>query len=152
MALSFTEHSKSLHPSSLLNAYLFFSVLFDIVRTRTLWMMDYQVAIPGIFTASLGLKILILVLEETNKTKYIKSDHRETAAEETAGIFSRTLFWWLNRLIRTGFSKVLNVPTLPTIDRRLLSESLLASFSQRWEEGTFYMQISSESFKGGSQC
>jgi hypothetical protein len=139
MALSFTEHSKSLKPSGLLNAYLFFSVLFDIVRTRTLWMMNFEPTIPAIFSASLGLKIAILILEEVNKTRYIDASVGEAAAEETAGIFSRTLFWWLNRLIRTGFSKVLTVDGLPPIDRRLCSEALLATFTKRWEEGKSYM-------------
>lgn len=101
-------------------------------------MMDFQSAIPAIFSASLGLKLVVLILEEVNKTKYIDPSVGETAAEETAGIFSRTLFWWLNRLIRTGFSKVLTVDGLPTIDRRLCSQSLLATFTKRWEEGKLY--------------
>lgn len=104
-------------------------------------MIDYDqpMAIPAIFSAALGFKVMILVLEEANKTSYI---HKSTAAEgiaaeETAGIFSRTLFWWLNSLIRTGFSKILHVETLPTIDKRLCSESLLARFSKRWEESKY---------------
>lgn len=137
IALSFNEHSKSLHPSGLLNGYLFFSILFDIVRTRTLWMMGQSVAIPAIFSVSLGLKVLILVLEESNKSRYINESTtaEQTSAEETAGISSRTLFWWLNRLIRTGFSTALQVETLPTIDKALCSESLLARFTSRWEQG-----------------
>jgi ATP-binding cassette, subfamily C (CFTR/MRP), member 1 len=107
-------------------------------------MIDYSqpTAIPAIFSASLGLKVLILVLEEANKTSFIHDSvtAQGTAAEETAGIFSRTLFWWLNGLIWTGFSKVLHVETLPTIDQRLCSESLLARFSKRWEEGKAFQR------------
>lgn len=96
--------------------------------------MAYGASITVPFTLSLGLKISILGLEEVNKTKYISPGEGRCAPEETAGLFSRTLFWWLNKLIRTGFSNVLTVESLPEIDGRLSSESLWASFGSRWEQ------------------
>ncbi len=53
--LSYAEHVRSVQPSLLLNAYLFFTLLFDIVRARTLWLMRYNRVIAIIFTASVGL-------------------------------------------------------------------------------------------------
>ena len=132
-AISLLEHSKSLHGSILLNTYLFFSIIFDATRTRTMWNMALSTSLTIPFTTALGLKVVILGLEELNKTRYIRAGERKSAPEETAGIFSRSLFLWLNRLIFTGFSNVLRVESLPEIDRRLCSESLWSSFGSRWE-------------------
>lgn len=133
VALSLLEHSKSLHGSVLLNVYLLFSILFDATRARTLWNMSFAASITIPFTVSLGLKILILSLEEINKTRYIAPSEKSCGPEETAGVFSRSLLLWLNKLIFAGFSNILGVDNLPQIDRRLRSEALWTSFGARWE-------------------
>lgn len=131
--LSYTEHSKSLRPSALLGVYLFFSLLFDVARVRTLWLIGYDGGIRGIFTASLVMKVMILLLEAKEKRRYFNSSDRQKGPEETSGIFSQSVFWWLNNLIGRGFSKVLLMDDLYPIDEDLLSEKLGTSFRERWK-------------------
>ncbi len=131
--LSYTEHSKSLRPSALLSVYLFFSLLFDSARVRTLWLMRYDGAIRGVFTASLAMKVIILLLEAKEKRQYLNSSDRQRGPEETSGIFSQSVFWWLNKLIRQGFSKVLRMDDLYPIDEDMVSERLGANFRQKWK-------------------
>jgi hypothetical protein len=135
--LSSTEHSKSLRLSALLGIYLFISLLFDAARVRTLWLMKYDVTIRGIFTASLVIKVMILFLEAREKRQYLNNYDRQTGPEETSGIFNQSVFWWVNKLIRRGFSKVLLMDDLYPIDDDMISERLGANFRQKWEACKF---------------
>ncbi|KAL3426779.1 hypothetical protein PVAG01_00288 [Phlyctema vagabunda] len=143
-ALSYTEHSRSLRPSALLGAYLFFSILFDAVRARTLWMMQYDIAIRGVFTASLATKVMILLLEAREKRQYLTSSDRMRSPEETSSVFNQGVFWWLNRLIREGFSKVLDMDDLYPMDEDMIAEKLGLEIRQIWtasQEGRKYRLI-----------
>lgn len=66
--LSHWEHVFSVHPSHLLNIALSVSLLFDIVRVRSLWFAS-NTAIAGIYTASMTLKIIWFYLEAQSKRK-----------------------------------------------------------------------------------
>ena len=143
--LSYTEHSKSLRPSALLGVYLFFSLLFDIARVRTLWLIGYDGDIRGVFTASLAVKVIILLLEAKEKRRYFSSNDRQKGPEETSGIFSQSVFWWLNKLIRQGFSKVLLMDDLYPVDEEMLSEKLGTNFRQKWTACKSFLSLSSES-------
>lgn len=135
--LSYTEHSKSLRPSTLLGAYLFFSLLFDAARVRTLWLMQYDAAIRGVFTTSLATKVAILLLEAKEKRRYLNNYDQQKGPEETSGIYNQSVFWWLNSLIRHGFSKVLLMDDLYPIDENMMSERLGATFRQKWKACEF---------------
>ncbi|KXH60895.1 hypothetical protein CSAL01_06382 [Colletotrichum salicis] len=98
--LSFTEHSRSLSPSLLLNAFLVLSTIFDA--------------------------------EEASKRRWIIGDSSECSSEETAGLFNRVGFHWLNSLLLNGFNSPLSIDKLPVIDRQLLSDSLWNRVGQKW--------------------
>ncbi len=131
--LSYTEHQKSLRPSSLLGVYLFFSVVFDIVRVRTMFLLRYSPRIRVTFTASLALKVVILLLEAQEKRRYLNDHDRHRGPEETSSIFSQSVFWWLNKLIRMGFKDVLAPDDLYPIDEEMSSELQSARFVRYWE-------------------
>lgn len=61
--LSHFEHTRSVKPSSILTLYLLFSCLFDVARTRTLWTIEGNVLIAGLFTTTVPVKFCILLLE-----------------------------------------------------------------------------------------
>jgi ATP-binding cassette, subfamily C (CFTR/MRP), member 1 len=130
--LSYMEHSRSLRPSPLLSIYLIFSILFDAVRVRTLWLVGYDPSIRDLFTASLAMKVLILGMEAKGKRRYFSVADRDLGPEESSGVFSQSFFLWLNALIQQGFKKVLSPTDLYPIDEKMTSEALAASFWQRW--------------------
>ncbi|KAH8821942.1 ABC transporter-like protein [Xylogone sp. PMI_703] len=130
--LSGIEHFKSFRPSALINVYLLFSVLFDATRTRTLWLINNGGAITIVFTVSLAVKTVILVLETVEKRRYMDSIDRRKGPEETSGIFDRSVFWWLNPLIKTGFSKALRTEDLYPIDEKMSAKVLGTDFEQIW--------------------
>ncbi|KAF2001413.1 multidrug resistance-like protein [Amniculicola lignicola CBS 123094] len=131
--LSYLEHSKSLRPSALLNGYLFFSVLFDAVVLRTLWLTLPNSAVCDVCTASFALKAVILFLEAKEK-RVCFQNNAHTGPEETSGIYSHSLVWWLNSMIRAGYRHVLKPTDLFPVDKRMTSEVLNERFWTVWNK------------------
>ena len=137
MALSFSEHRKSAGSSLLLDAYLSISVILDIVRVRTLWLNHTKSSIAGLFTTCLAVKLVALILEESSKRRWLLTTPWVWSKEVTGGVFSRTLFAWLDRLMYTGYSSALSVAKLPDIDAKLLSQSLWERIGPQLEKCKF---------------
>ncbi len=51
ITLSTLDHNRSARPSTALKIYLTLSMLFDIVRSRTIWLISSDHALVILFTA-----------------------------------------------------------------------------------------------------
>lgn len=136
--LSFFEHGRSVRPSSLLTVYLLLSILFDSVQARTLFLRPYiPTSLAATVTASIGLKVILLLLETQHKGKYLSAAHREKySPEELSGIFARTVFSWLNTLFVQGFRKMLTLDDLFPTDNQLSSDLLMGRMKANWTKCT----------------
>ncbi|KAK7942741.1 P-loop containing nucleoside triphosphate hydrolase protein [Apiospora aurea] len=132
--LSLLEHSRSARPSVLLNAYLFLSLLFDITQTRTFWLASgtrSEKANTALFTASVALKAIILLVEARRKRTFIsKWDEKEHSPEETSGLYSLGVFFWLNRVFIDGYSKILQIDDLYPLDSGMRGRVLDERFAR----------------------
>ena len=79
------------------------------------------------------MKVVILLVQQTSKVAYLDPREINPAPEATSGVFGRSLFLWLNSLIFAGYKKVLTVDDLQSIDERLCSTALWASFGKVWD-------------------
>ncbi|KAF9870342.1 ABC transporter [Colletotrichum karsti] len=131
--LSYIEHSKSLKPSSVLNTYTLASLVLDGAILRTMWLSHLSVAISAVFTASFALKAAIVILEAREKTRYLV-DARSYSPEETSGIYSRGLFWWLTPLLLTGFRRLLKPLDLFALDESMSAVVLNERFWLFWDK------------------
>ncbi|KAL3488090.1 P-loop containing nucleoside triphosphate hydrolase protein [Aspergillus germanicus] len=137
--LSYTEHDFSVTPSFALNVYLFVTILFDIAKTRTLWLRQLGGAsetIAIITSVVVALKSFLLVLEAVGKRPILRDEYRAYPPEATAGIFNKTLFWWLNPLFQQGLTRSLVVDDLFVLDKQLSSERLHSSLEKSWSRVT----------------
>jgi ATP-binding cassette, subfamily C (CFTR/MRP), member 1 len=132
--LSHLEHSKSVRPSALLNAYLFFSFIFDIAVLRTTWLALHSTALSKVFTASFAMKGVILLLESKEKRRFLP-DGTELAPEETIGLYSRTFLVWINGIIMRGYRHILKPMDLYSTDESLTAEYLNEHFWREWRKG-----------------
>ncbi|KAG9763241.1 P-loop containing nucleoside triphosphate hydrolase protein, partial [Aureobasidium melanogenum] len=132
--LSHLEHKKSIRPSALLNVYLFFSVLFDVVQLRTLWKIHGLETVASVFSSALALKVVILVLEAWEKDSLLTPPYRGTAPEAKSGLYNRSLYWWLNRFLTVGFRKVIDFEDLYSLDDGLSSELLAEKAQTSWRK------------------
>ncbi|KAJ5356748.1 ABC transporter integral membrane type 1 [Penicillium concentricum] len=126
------EHSRAVRPSFLVSAYLFITVLLDIARVRTAWLLPYGRAYPACLTASLVTKLFLLVLANVEKRKWLLPAEKAQSTECTSGLFSRGFFAWLNELLRKGHTLLLTGDTLPNIHEKLSSSDLSDRFSKSW--------------------
>ncbi|KAF7919657.1 hypothetical protein EAE99_008509 [Botrytis elliptica] len=133
--LSYQEHTKSIRPSSILNVYLLCTLVFDAVQSRTIWLIDNDTAIAGVFTASLALKLCMLLLEVREKHHLLYYDDRKHGPEERSGIFNRAVFWWLKDLLVLGRKNILALEDLYPLDEDLSTGDLLPKFQTAWEKG-----------------
>lgn len=134
LGISYLEHTKSLRPSTLINAYLFLTVLFDIAIVRTLWLAFPSNAIRELFTASFALKVVILILEAKEKRDYVVTD-KSLGPEETSGLYSQSLVWWLNSIIKQGYRYILKPTDLYPVDGSMSADKLNTAFWTAWNKG-----------------
>jgi ATP-binding cassette subfamily C (CFTR/MRP) protein 1 len=130
------EHPRIVHPSSLLWIYLLASVVSAAVRTRTLFLRGYEPTISRLAASSLACNLALLIVESWSKKSYLKPADREYGPEELAGIFSRSVFWWLTPILFLGNRKILKLSDLYPLDRNLRSKPLQERIVIEWEKRT----------------
>jgi ATP-binding cassette subfamily C (CFTR/MRP) protein 1 len=135
--LSHFEHIKSVHPSTIINIYLFFSILFDAVQLRTLWAIPSLAKIASVFSASFSAKATLLILEAVEKGSFLAPPYSWTAPEALSSVYNLSVFWWLNRLLKGGYKKILAFDDLYTLDPALQSEKLNTEAREAWHRGEF---------------
>lgn len=141
--VSHLEHLRSLRPSTVLNVYLGISLILDIARARTLWLIINNQVVAACFSASCALKAVVLVLEATEKQSLLIDRSKASAKEATSGIYSRSLFWWLNSLLWNGCKSLLTVDTLTALDHALTAPSVPQSLLRRWNKGECHATFTS---------
>ncbi|KAL7910446.1 P-loop containing nucleoside triphosphate hydrolase protein [Trichoderma velutinum] len=127
LPVSFSEHSRSPRPSFLLSGYLTLSLLFDIVRARSFWLVAVtrsEDAFAGVFTASVALKAAIFLTESYTKARWIQWSTSTHSPEETTGFYGLAVFSWLWKLFLLGRSKVLSLDDLFHLDHHMSSDVL----------------------------
>ncbi|KAL0941776.1 ABC multidrug transporter [Colletotrichum truncatum] len=132
--LSWLEHDRSLRPSFVLSTYLFFSVLLDTARARTLWMLGPNQAIPAVFTCTLALRALMIIFESAEKRRILVPQHKGYSKEVTSGTFNRSVFFWLTSLFIDGYKNILKLDDLYPLDPKLASEPLYRKLADAWSQ------------------
>jgi ABC-type multidrug transport system fused ATPase/permease subunit len=138
IALSVIDHSRNPRPSALLTTYLCLTLLLDATSARTLFLSTtsrWERAYSSMFSATVAMKAVILVLEAQQKARWVRwGDEKEHSPEETSGIFSLGVFFWLNKLFLAGYRTILTIETLLPLDRSLDTELLHDKFSQNIDD------------------
>ncbi|KAF7622110.1 multidrug resistance-associated protein [Aspergillus flavus] len=136
LTVSVVDHSRSPRPSMLLNSYLFLTLLLDIARVRTLFLSSdhgSEIVYSSIFCASVGLKTTILLLEACQKTRWVTWDATKHSPEETSGIFSLSVFFWLNKLFFAGYRHIFTIESLYPLDSTFSAQAQHEEFAKRMD-------------------
>ncbi|EDU42146.1 MdlB ABC-type multidrug transport system ATPase and permease component [Pyrenophora tritici-repentis] len=130
--LTHLEHYRSPRPTSLLSLYLGLVLLFDIVRTRTLWII--QDNRPFAITFSVGVGVHLILFLVINICSNAATTDQRLPRETRANVYTRGLFWWLNPLFWLGSKTILDVPHLPAIDTELRSRDFFDKVWEQWSD------------------
>ncbi|KAI0126126.1 putative ABC multidrug transporter [Xylariales sp. AK1849] len=126
--LLYAEHRHSYSPSMLVSIFLSITILLDTATIRSLFLRGNLVALGGITSAAVAMKLLLLVLEEFPK----KRSAQNTSKEALSGLWNRSVFWWLNVTFRKGFKAFLQVEDLSKLDQNLASDYIGKKLDQTW--------------------
>ncbi len=129
--LSCIEHARSIRPSTLLIIYLVFTLLFDVTRARTLWLLR-DTAVAAVFTGSTTFRCIVLIIELTEKRHLLFAPHRKASPEAVSSIINRALFAWMNRLLLRGHRSILSSDTLHPIAESLHGDALGNRLLRLW--------------------
>ena len=132
-ACSVFEHYRSPRPSSVIGIYVSLSLVFDIARVRTLFATEDARSLAWINLAALLVKFVLLILELKAKTSLLLDKYGRLAPEYVANFFNRLLFWWINPLLSSGYSRPLQEADLFHIDPYVGDERELQELADRWE-------------------
>ncbi|KAI4743295.1 putative multidrug resistance protein [Aureobasidium sp. EXF-12298] len=86
--LSHTEHSRSVRPSTLICVYLVASMGFDAVQARTLFLTGVDIVIPATLCASIATKLIITMVEASEKRAYLRQPFCSYPPETIANTFN----------------------------------------------------------------
>ncbi|RMZ69313.1 ABC transporter integral membrane type 1 [Pyrenophora seminiperda CCB06] len=128
--LTHLEHYRTSRPSSLLSLYLGLVLLFEIVRTRTLWVIEDNR--PFAITFSVGVGVHLALFLAINICSNAATTDQRLPRETRGNVYTRGLFWWLNPLFWLGFKTILDVPHLPAIDTGLRSREFFDNVWLQW--------------------
>jgi hypothetical protein len=127
------EHLRNIRPSTLGLIWLFTSMLFDAVQTRTLFLIHGDAIWVAIPTAiSVCWKSLLIGLELVPKE--LQDASWNPSKEERSDTFGRDLFLWLLSLFRNGYRTTLTVHDLDKVDQCLNSATLHDDFIRTWQK------------------
>ncbi|KAJ3549386.1 hypothetical protein NM208_g529 [Fusarium decemcellulare] len=136
LGLSYVEHVYSYRPSTVINLFLFFSVLFDATRTRTLWLQGYNRSPAIAALVATVVKIAMLAVEAIEKRGFLRPQYRTLPPEVTSGVFSQWAFWWQLPLFRAGYSKKLEIETLFPLAKHFKSSYQQSLLQTAWAKAS----------------
>lgn len=134
MLVSYFEHTRSIRPSTLLIVYIGLSLLLDVARLRTLFLIPLLGAVPRVFFSSFVVKFIVLILEIYEKRRIIRHEWKTASPEATGSVVNRSLFLWLNKTLMQGFRTILTADSLPQLDNEILSASDPNALMAKWRQ------------------
>ncbi|KAK3353395.1 ABC transporter [Lasiosphaeria hispida] len=132
LGLSDSEHSQSLRPSTVLQCFCVSTILLDLPRVRTQWLLDDNSAVAPVFTATFVLRIVLLTLESLPKWKHTTISTEDVPPEMRQGILGQTFFWWLKPLFLEGYKRDLSMEDLHPVDGDLTGSVLRTKLLRSW--------------------
>jgi hypothetical protein len=133
LALSDFEHMRTVRPSWLLNIYLLLTVILDIARSRTYSLSPDLDAVATVFTSRVAVKLILAIAEARPKERLLLPQFADRTPESTSGAYKRALFWWLNALLKKGYTESLTVDDLFQLDKHLQSDRLHHLLGSSWD-------------------
>ncbi|KAJ5614845.1 ATP-binding cassette transporter [Penicillium herquei] len=134
IVLSFLSDQRAINPSYLLTLYFSSGSILSIPRLRSLWLIHSDTKCRSIWTVMFILTTLAAFAESATKESILLQEVRSKASkEELHGIWGRSLFLWINSVLKDGYRVTLQVDDLPDIDDKLCISVAGSKLLQAWD-------------------
>ena len=141
LVLSDFEHRRSIRPSGVIQVFFIATILVDLPRVRTQWLLDQPPLMPALVTVAFALRIVNLIVESFQKWNHSTLPPEATAPEYRQGVLGRTFFTWLNPLFMEGYKRDLDMKDLFQIDDELKGKKLHARLLKQWKAGEIHIPL-----------
>ncbi|KAJ6031645.1 multidrug resistance-associated protein [Penicillium herquei] len=133
IVLSFLSDQRAVNPSYLLTLYFSLGSILSIPRLRSLWLIHSDTKCQSLWTVTFILTTLAALSESATKESILLPEVRNKASkEEFHGIWGRSLFLWINSVLKDGYRVTLQVDDLPDIDNKLCISIAGRKLLQAW--------------------
>lgn len=136
--LSFLEHGRNIGPSTLLTTYLFFTISSNIINTGLRYVAWNLCSIWGLPTALFASRIVLFILESQTKHSILRAPFKEPSLEKTSGFFGVLFFWWVNKVLKMGYSRALSLADMPPLDKSLDAVRIREAMQRQWDKKITY--------------
>ncbi|KAK4246305.1 P-loop containing nucleoside triphosphate hydrolase protein [Corynascus novoguineensis] len=135
--LSYFEHAFRVAPSFIIELYLLLTLLFDIIRVRTLWLMPTpsHTQLAAAETVALVVKVILSLAEAAKKDQLVFPDVKEKyTKEQLSGFYGRSMFFWLGSTLWNGYTRYLVPSDLSGPRDDEAAELLRERFRAQWAQ------------------
>lgn len=139
LLLSCLAHGKSARPSGTLSLYFLVTVLLDAPIVRTMWLLvPRNIALASGLSSALFARLVLFLLETQQKRPLHLEGRELPTKEESAGIISRSLFWWLLGLMKLGYRNILSFSDLDPLESDIRVRNVRAKFDRLWQRSGMF--------------
>ncbi|KAK4449692.1 hypothetical protein QBC34DRAFT_350884 [Podospora aff. communis PSN243] len=132
--LSFLEHGRNPAPSTLLTTYLVLAIFSDAVQAGLLT-VAWNLCNPwGLSTKVFTTRVILFTLEAQSKKSFLREPYAKLAPEQTAGFLGNAFFWWVNGILRTGYSTMFSLDNMPPLDQALDAMRARERMQDAWDK------------------
>jgi ATP-binding cassette, subfamily C (CFTR/MRP), member 1 len=141
--LSFLEHGRNVGPSTLLTSFLVIAILSDVIQAGLLY-VAWKLCNPwGLASAIFATRCVLLILEGRTKRSILREPYDKLSPEETAGFFGVAFFWWVNKVLKTGYCNVFTLDDMPPLGEGLDIMKTREAMQREWDKRSTYTLVSS---------
>lgn len=115
--------------------------LSDAVQAGLLYVAQNLCNPWGLATAISAARFGLLILEGQTKRPILREPYDKLSPEETSGFFSVAFFWWVNKVLRIGYTNVLSLDDMPPLGKPLDAMKTRIAMQREWDKRSTYLCI-----------
>lgn len=137
--LSFLEHGRNVAPSAVLTTYLVLECFSDVIQAGLLYVGEgFCYPVSSLTSAISATRFILLSLEGQTKTSILREPYNKLSPEETAGFFGVVFFWWVNKVLITGYSHILSLDDMPPLGTALDAMETRTAMQREWDRRSWF--------------
>ncbi len=134
VVLSFLEHGRAVAPSTIITGYLLLTCSSDVIQTGLLYIAKNSGSLLSLAGLAFAAQLVLLVLESRTKRSILRDPYNKLSPEETTGIMGRCFFWWVNKILKVGYTNPLSLGDMPPLSQSLDAAEARKAMLEEWSK------------------